>query len=355
MLIAAMLLGAALVAVPTAEPAAAAGCSPIHVRGTAVSDTGQVLRGHDVAVYLHQRDRALGGGRTGRNGGFDLAICRTPALAAYAEQHTGHVDLDLVTHARRGGGKLFVRVTSFRYAGSVARAPRGFVAARTDERDGTTYATGAPATESTVASPPLMFVQAVRHMRTDYTIRSSAVTGVKAVVRVAGGGYRAAGTMSVDSSDGFRSARSLQPTRSRPEMARLVRPEIAVSSQYTCYQPNAYLGDYLGAGTCVAGSSARWTGEVYRSKTGFRGCHYGGSRVARFSNRAPRPIATGPGVSYTSTVSVGELGSLTITADYGSGTGVRMRFDRGGPERRFCVGGNGTDLMDSAKLYVTSP
>jgi hypothetical protein len=200
-----------------------------------------------------------------------------------------------------------------------------------------------------------MYVQAVRHMDAEYAISSSTVTSIKAVVGVEKGDYEAAGEIAIENTSTFQSVQSLHATKKRHQRARLVRPELAISSQYTCYSYNPYSGGYLGTGKCVTESSGKWTGVVHSSKETFHGCHFDGSNVTEFSNRTQKSLATGAGVSYASSVSAGALGSsLTISAAYGSGTEVRLNFDQGGKKHKFCVGGDSQYVSESAKLYVNS-
>ena len=132
-----------------------------------------------------------------------------------------------------------------------------------------------------------------------------------------------------------------------------MRPELAITSQYTCYSYNSYFGGYLGTGKCVSESSGRWTGNVSTSATPAQSCYAKSSHVLRFTQREQRYVATHEGVSYSASVSAGALGSqLEVSATYGSGTEVRLNFDQGGKKRHFCVGGNKAYVADSAELYV---
>lgn len=285
----------------------AAGCAPIHVVGTAAT-ASKVLRRHAIAISLHDHGHPLGGGRTGKNGGFDVTVCRSPALRKYAHRHSGHINLDVLTHRRHKGGKFFMRATTARYASSTVAARRGFIAAsmvnetandRPGVRGGSVHATGVASTKTAIASPTLMYVQTVRHMHADYT---------------------------VESSDGFESVRTLKSTKKKPRRAILVKPELAISSQYTCLGGgyNPYFGGYLGSdGNCSTESSGRWTGPVHTRKTASRGCYAAGLNVLRFSNRNQKELATTSGVTFSSTVKVAALGSSwAVTAEYGTSSAL---------------------------------
>jgi hypothetical protein len=362
LLAASALAAAGLVGIAAQTPSAAAGCMSMHVVGKAATGR-QALKRHDIAVFLHDHDRALGGGRTDSHGGFNIKVCRSATLKKYANRHDGRINFDVLTHRHGNGGSWYMRAATARYSSSKVPAGRGFVAAQVVDRTlsartargGGTYATGVAATGATVASPPLMFVQAVRHMTVDYKITSSTVEGIKAVIGAEGGSYKAAGEIAIESTSGFESLRTIKATKKRPEVARLIKPELAITSQYTCYTYNSYFGSYLGSGKCVTESSGKWTGPVHTEQTSFRGCHSAGSNVSTFTNRHQKEIATTAGVTYSSKMSLGALGSsLEVTAKYGSGTEVRLKFDQGGRKHKFCVGGNEGYVSESAELYVNS-
>lgn len=346
--------------------AAEAACSPIHVRGKAVSSGGKVLKHHNIAVFLHKRDRALGGGTTSRTGAYDIKICRSAKLAGAAKRHTGRLNLDLLAHRGDEDKPWYVRIAAGRYSNPTITVPKGFVAAKvvnesvpvrpTTTRGGGTVATGVAATETTTAYPGLMFVQAVPHMAAHYSINSSSVNNFKAVIGVESGVFKAAGELAIEGSRSFESKKILTSTRKRPRRALEVQPELTISSQYTCYKTkfNPYF-PHIRSNKCVTESSGEWTGDVNRKWARFRGCGSGNADASRFTNRDQEELITSEGVKYSSTVSAGALGtSMSVSAAYGQGTNIRLTFNQGGKVHRFCAGGNGAVLARSSAFYVDS-
>lgn len=356
-----LLVAAALTPLTIAGTAEAA-CSPIYVRGKAVTPSGKVLKRHDIAVFLHKRDRPLGGGKTSRTGTFNIKVCRSGALASVARRHTGRLNVDVLTHLRGRSGNWYMRIATGRYSRPAITIPRGFVAAKVTDatisarpstRGGGTVATGVAATDTVLRGPGLMFVQTGPHMEADYTIKSSSVNNIKAVIGVDKGGYKAAGEIAIEGATTFESGKVLRGTRSNPRRAILVRPELAVTSQYTCYHYNPYFGGALRAGKCITESSGEWTGDVNKDQARFQRCNSGRAHTIRFTNRDQRYLQTGEGATYSSTVSAGALGSsLTVTATYGSEANIKVNFDQGGKLHRFCSGGNGETIAKSSALYV---
>ncbi|CAI9407744.1 hypothetical protein HIDPHFAB_04845 [Nocardioides sp. T2.26MG-1] len=334
----------------------------MYVRGKAVTGGGKVLKRHDIAVFLHKRDQPLGGGKTSRTGAFSIKICRSSTLASVARRHTGRLNVDVLTHLRGGNGPWYMRIAAGHYSKPTITIPKGFVAAKvTDEtvsarpsaRGGGTVATGVAATDTVLRGPGLMFVQAARYMEANYTIKSSSVNSIKAVIGVDKGGYKAAGEIAIEGVSTFESGKVLKATRAKPRRAILVRPELAVTSQYTCYHYNPYFGGSLNTGKCVTESSGEWTGEVNKDQARFQGCNSGRAHAIRFTNRDQKYLKTSEGVTYSSTVSAGALGSsLAVTASYGSETGINVTFNQGGKVHRFCSGGNAETIAKSSALYV---
>ncbi|CAI9404036.1 hypothetical protein [Nocardioides sp. T2.26MG-1] len=326
-----------------------------------MSNSGKVLRAHNVAVFLHDHDRALGGGKTNRLGAYDITICRSSALATAAKRHTGRVNLDVVVHRGTEDKPWYVRIGSGRYARPVIAISKRFVAAKTTDetvdarpaaKGGGTIATGVAATETSTLYPELMFVQVVPHMVANYTLSSSNIGTFKAVIGVESGVFKSAGELAIEGSGTFESDKQLLSTKKHPKRALLIHPVLAATSQYTCYKTNPYF-PHLRTSKCVTESSGHWTGDVRKEATRFRGCGSGKADPIRFTNHDQKGLKTSDGVKYSSSVSAGALGtSMTVSATYGGATRVDLEFDQERRVNRFCSGGNGEAVSSSSAFYV---
>ncbi|MDB5169952.1 MAG: hypothetical protein JWN82_348 [Candidatus Saccharibacteria bacterium] len=355
-----------LVAVtPSMGEAEASSCSAITLHGRAISSGGKALKRYGIIVTLHGKEKPLDGMRTSKRGGYSLQVCRTGGLSTYAKRHGGRVNFDLLAHVYDQRGKFFVRMVGVNYKASRQLVPSRFTPAKvydgtlsarpSSRQGGGTVATGVANTAVSVVTPPLMYSQAVLHMTTHYTLNAASVRNVKAIVGLEKGGFGGAGEIAIGGSTGFESGRQLNATKRHPRVARLIAPELAVSSAYKCTAQsyNSYFGSYLGTGEqkCFTESSGQWTGDIKTLNTGYKPCTTGNSNVMYFTNKQQDHITTSQGVTFSSSVKASALGSsLTVSAKYDTGTEVRLEFDKG-HKHKFCLSGDAQFVSDSAKLY----
>ncbi len=341
-------------------------CPLLSVHGRASGGGHRLSRDH-VALFLKGRDRPLAASVTSRRGGFRLSTCRTRMLARYARRHAGRVNLTLLAHERGHGGSFFARVLTRRYAGARrVHVPARFTRARTvpgsghrqsvDGPGGAARSTGALDVSAQVVHPPLMFVQAVRHMTARYTMSSDTVRAITAMVGVNRGGYGAAGSVSLAGEAGFASGRVLRASARHPRRARLVRPELSMTGRYFCPHYNPYSGGFSVKGErhCVVEAQGEWTGRIETSRTDYVPCTGGPARATYFNNRTTTSHEVHRGAVFTSEVSLSGFGSsLSVSAEYGTATRVRYQYPRSHRRHRFCLGGNASTLAHSSRLFVT--
>ena len=342
-------------------------CPLLSVRGRAAGGGHRLSRDH-VALFLTGRDRPLAAAVTSRQGRFRLSTCRTRTLARYARRHAGRVNLTLLAHERGHGGSFFARVVTRRYVGARrVHVPARFTRARTvpgsghrgsadGSGGGAARSTGALDVSAQVVHPPLMFVQAVRHMTAHYTMSSDTVRAITAMVGVSRGGYGAAGSVSLAGEAGFATTRTLRASARHPRRARLVRPELSMTGRYFCPHYNPYSGGFnvKGERHCVVEAQGEWTGRIETSRTDYVPCTGGPARATYFNNRTTTSHEVHRGAVFTSEVSLSGFGSsLSVSAEYGTATRVRYHYPRSHRRHRFCLGGNASTLARSSRLFVT--
>jgi hypothetical protein len=148
----------------------------------------------------------------------------------------------------------------------------------------------------------------------------------------------------------------LSPTKKHPRRARLVAPTLAVDSEYVCrtYYPFGVIQG-TAARTCATESSGEWTGALERTPVDYKSCGEGAAEIDYVNNQQDTEAGISEGVTFRSEVSAEALGTaLGFSTQYGSDTFLVYRFDRTRKKRRFCLGGNGTSVRDSSRLYITS-
>lgn len=347
---------------------ASATCSAFTFHGTAHGPKGVALRGYDIAIFVHGQDRALKPSRTGDHGGFNISsVCKEPKMATYAKHHNGHVDFDVLAHAHHHKGSFFVRTVRVAHGAHSVAVPARFAKAKTvngsrsratsqrSNAPGFVPVTGSIAVGTSIVRPSVMAIEAVRHMRVDYDMSSDTVRGIKAEVGLSSGGYGASGTMSIAGTAEFSSGRTLRTPKGKAHVARVVQPLLAVNSKYVCPAYSTYSGGFnFGGSQCVTVSSGQWTGDIKQVSGKYHGCSSGSAPLVFGNNHNTRYWKVGRGATFSSSVKGGiSGGSLTVYANYTSGTSVTYKLDQTKAKHGFCLGGGGKHVSTSAKLYIS--
>jgi len=356
----ALMLGGVVLALGTSP--ASTTCHQLTTHGVAKRGDGTPLVGFGVAIFLHNQDVALAHGRAGSGGGFSFTFCKGDRIYTYAKRHNGVITVDFVAHAWKKSGSLFSRANAIAVGardvtpgGTLTRA---FTVEVSSSRTTPRVATGEATTSTDFVHPGIMAVEAVRGMRVEYSVDSSGMKSIAASIGVGKDSFGAGGEMAIDATSEFGRSGSMRVASADADgVATLtIKPELAINAQYSCYQAVAFGG--IGGSTmqfvCDSTTRGAWTGGVTRSHQSYVQCNWGRANTIGLNNRDDTEVHVGSGATFTASVSASMYASsIRVTTTYGAGTGYRYAFDKDGTFRKFCVGGDGSSVSNSGKLYIS--
>lgn len=347
---------------------AQAACSSMTVKGV-VKSGGKVRPRWGVAILLHNHAKPLAGGRANRHGGYRIHVCRSAAVRAYANRHSGHVNLDILAHSWNRRSRLLVRTVTPRLRAASVRVPGRFVAMGRRSATVDTFSsggvrtarggvirTGDAAASSALAHPPAMYLEAVPGVTTTYTLDSSYMGSVATAVGTEDGGYGISGSITVKSEHGFAIDGVVHLPRRSKRYAVMIRPEIRATMTYVCMQRRVIpeSGGMWTPQTCTHGMDAAWTGAATRTKARYTPCTWGRAEVIFLSNHEYPRLRVGKNATFTA---AGGFKTPYVTADfstaYGGGTHYQYTLNQTKKTRRFCVSGDAKTVPESGRIYIT--
>lgn len=202
--------------------------------------------------------------------------------------------------------------------------------------------------------PPIMYLERVKYMSTDFTIDSSSLHSVATSVGVEGGGYGVDGSLEVEYTAGATYGGRVWLPKGSSRIAVTVDPEIRTTMTYTCagWSELPFFQGRSGFPKCDVAMDADWTGFVSQRQVAFKGCH-DGTWGRNINSAGTDSWTVHAGATYTAKGGFKTpFASADFVTTYGQGTSWTYHFDQGSTVHHFCLSGNGDSLVSSSAVYV---
>ncbi|CAI9408358.1 hypothetical protein [Nocardioides sp. T2.26MG-1] len=322
---------------------------------------GGVFKDSVVNVTLHTKKNTsplLDHAKTSDAGAFSLRIERTPALAKYAENHRGFINLDL---AVLRGKKLFMRAVYVRYsAGDVklGRAALKRVSYWRPSADRSMARRGILPDSAAVWDAPVMMLEHAPDSHTAYEFASGSGTSLEAGYGTSLGDWKLGGEIKIEGtkegSAGGDFGIKGKATYGKAAAQKLTAP-VALSATSKCSSlVNSY--GLVVTRSCTYTTQGRWDGEVKPSKADYLGCSHA-SKAYYFTRRDSLTHFTKrTGKAFEAVGEVGVAGMKTkVSTKYSDSVMATYWFDI--PHMNgfnYCLGGVDGSWNNGSRVVVST-